>query len=910
LLTTTPLQVTILALIIASGGTPPRQREALFNKYLEVIYERETAKGRHIIQSEKELLIGLHKFIGYISQEKATRAEAVSSLLDARTYEAQVGEYLNFHDPYSPREARRAALHAITREAGERLVLIIEPVVGEFGFELRSIQEFFAACHLVDTADSTEQRYQRFEAVSTLPHWRNVALFFAGRVGRSFAGEVFHVVEVCRAVDREAPDRFVRRGSRLALELAADQALTPNRRAQRSLIEHGLELFDLRLAHSRRFEACRLLERLPQEDIRDHVLPILNRKAAVLDPGRLDNLAHAAHGLSSPGLVEKVIRRMADSTKVDRRRAFRTMIDLGPSTFLPDEQFVSVALSVPIEELVEVLGSATISIRNAALAHLFRSHMSDDLMRVLVAGLVERDGVAVSPANGPMRVLSDLVSRPWPGDVLQQVPFALAGIRLIRGLTLNERRRQSRMRTTDDVLKRGGIAERIPEGVVKGEIGGCLTGDEVDCLIAGPMWLMHLLVGDVTVETLATFGEYYRAASRYPSVRRFFELHGRTGMVPVFDVIRARGLAGIVATADLVEFAGSRGSDLWSSKIDEIENIVGEDAARSRETAGASDMVTMRFSRRVKIAEAAARERFPSDLAEYAVRELFPAHRLNSHDLELVQRLRADWLLTRPRIWAIIRLFSNRARLNNSEESDVNLLVEVLDRFGDNLPEYFAALVTAWLANLDEPPGEVLSTTLRRLARLPTDSGTLDVDLSHAMGPTGVRRLIMMACDSTSDEYVSRGAALILSDYAISYNLQDRGERLPQLRFRGLAELHRTIFASSSSVVRDAGLRLFLVRLPSSDADFDLIGNAVTHGSCPDLPRVFAQIVRRSQDYAPTRERWRRLFEHLFSVSLQPAIEAVVGDAFERFLASDDQSLAQRERALGLPMPTTADFPQ
>ena len=45
LLMTTPLQVTILILIINSGGTPPRQREALFDEYLEVIYKREKAKG-------------------------------------------------------------------------------------------------------------------------------------------------------------------------------------------------------------------------------------------------------------------------------------------------------------------------------------------------------------------------------------------------------------------------------------------------------------------------------------------------------------------------------------------------------------------------------------------------------------------------------------------------------------------------------------------------------------------------------------------------------------------------------------------------------------------------------------------------------------------------------------------------
>jgi hypothetical protein len=155
LLTNTPLQVTILVLIISSGGSPPRQREALFDEYLEVIYKRETAKGRDIIQSEKELLIGLHKFVGYILHEEATRGAATSAALPRVQYERRVEAFLRWHDPYSAEKVRERELRAITRETGERLVLLVESPVDIFGFELRSIQEFFAACHLTDTSLDT-----------------------------------------------------------------------------------------------------------------------------------------------------------------------------------------------------------------------------------------------------------------------------------------------------------------------------------------------------------------------------------------------------------------------------------------------------------------------------------------------------------------------------------------------------------------------------------------------------------------------------------------------------------------------------------------------------------------------------------------------------------------------------------
>ena len=278
LLMTTPLQVTILILIINSGGTPPRQREALFNEYLEVIYKREKAKGLGIVRTEKELLIGLHKFVGYLLQEESTNARTSSATLNRPTYDKIVLNYLRNHDPYSPDDDIKAEWHAITVDAGERLVLLVESPANVFGFELRSIQEFFAACYLSDTAIDTIQRYERLAHIAYLPHWRNVTLFFAGRAGRNYPGEAANIVEVCKEMDRTGPDFFAKRGAEVALELAAERALGPNRVLQRSLLEHGLALFDLPISVTARRANIDLVRRLPFEDIRDHVLPIMEQR--------------------------------------------------------------------------------------------------------------------------------------------------------------------------------------------------------------------------------------------------------------------------------------------------------------------------------------------------------------------------------------------------------------------------------------------------------------------------------------------------------------------------------------------------------------------------------------------------------------------------------------------------------
>jgi hypothetical protein len=273
----TPLQVTIFILIILSGGTPPRQREELFNEYLEVIYKRERSKSKTIIQTEKRLLFGLHQYLGYVLQHRAAVADTRSKVSESEFRTAVLG-YLRHDDPFSPDNELQTKAEQIIQEAHERLVLLVQPEDGFFGFELRSIQEFFAAGYLVDTAVDNAQRFERFQAVAIPPHWRNVALFFAGRVGRLNRGESAHILETCREIDRYKPDLFVRKGAWLALDIAVDRSFGPVRPLQRSGLEIALSMLDGDFSPERRTDLLSRLRQLPHTDIEQHVVPLLKEK--------------------------------------------------------------------------------------------------------------------------------------------------------------------------------------------------------------------------------------------------------------------------------------------------------------------------------------------------------------------------------------------------------------------------------------------------------------------------------------------------------------------------------------------------------------------------------------------------------------------------------------------------------
>ena len=223
-LTQTPLQVTILLVIIRARGTPPKQREELFERYMDVIYQREQKNRPELLRTEKDVIYGLHKYLAYILHKRAEK-DRTAALMNISEFRERVERYLVHSNPLLEEEELIVKIDQIIREASQRLVLIESPQEGKIGFGLTTMREYFAASHLVDTAQDTKERDSRFRAIAKSPHWRNVTLFFAGRVGRTRPGEAPSIVDVCRQIDTERVDKHVRRGAELVMEIVDDRAL-------------------------------------------------------------------------------------------------------------------------------------------------------------------------------------------------------------------------------------------------------------------------------------------------------------------------------------------------------------------------------------------------------------------------------------------------------------------------------------------------------------------------------------------------------------------------------------------------------------------------------------------------------------------------------------------------------------
>jgi hypothetical protein len=241
-LTQTPLQVTIILVIIRARGMPPKQREELFEYYMDIIYQREQKKHPELLQTERAIIYGLHQYLAYILHKRAEK-DQTAALMEVSEFREEIRKFLACKDPLLNEQEQEDRLDQIIREAHQRLVLIESPVEGKLGFGLTPTREFFAAAHLVDTAKDTQERDVRFKAIARAPHWRNVALFFAGRIGRTLPGEASSMIDVCRAIDNEGTDIFLKRGAELVMEIVDDRALREPHN-EISALQYALEILD------------------------------------------------------------------------------------------------------------------------------------------------------------------------------------------------------------------------------------------------------------------------------------------------------------------------------------------------------------------------------------------------------------------------------------------------------------------------------------------------------------------------------------------------------------------------------------------------------------------------------------------------------------------------------------------
>ena len=882
LLATTPLQVTILILIIISGGTPPRQREALFDEYLEVIYKREKAKGLGIVQTEKELLIGLHRRLAYLLQEEATVASTTSAALPRPEYEHLVHEFLRASDPFSPDAEIRKRLKEITIDAGERLVLIVESPANIFGFELRSIQEFFAACYLADIAKDTAERNARFLAIAPLPHWRNVALFFAGRIGRNLPGEAANIVETCREVDRSGADVFVRRGAELALELAADRALEPARTLQRSLLEHGLSLLDARLSHRTRIHVLEVLGRLAGEDIRDHVIPILGAKLQdATDSVSMDILFLLSRVAPNSEVLRTYLLQLA--SRADDASAASIVTALrGPGisaglrvdviAALLEAGCVPRSIAFPLAQpgwdiIIEIAQNLDQSALPAALVADFCTAFAKG-----AAFLITR--------SGDVARLSSSDSSLW---VLIRAAYTLAGFQT-----------QSRHLLATDTARMElfvrSFAEELDKSVWRGNFDTTKFCDDS----AWVLWLTHLYLGDVTADSWKRFVDWRVEKKMGPRMELTWAHVADRTRPPLSAIAWLSSRPELEEySSTAVQFGGRAGAIEWARRLSDLFTDLTSAPGKTAQLLLTFGPGVFEQSERLAAEQMLARH-FDLETLPFALEALrnqvqLPDYHLRSQDLKLI----SNWWTghSRYRSWRRSSFALNALSSVDVAELTTTESMVLLASLGDYM--IYSIIVRA---AAEGAPDDVLRVLLRYVD--PADFA--DGSTPYFTVESHELRQVVISLVGLADNLEVGSIACLMIQAACRWGTED-STKIAAVRNSVIDTQLVMLTDSRSPLRRAAGVALFTLRPPRSKADWSRIEWLLESASDAELIDVWGWVIPGAVDVVNDSDRWIPPIMTL--LERRPAGAAVrsMSDVLRGLLSNQSQSLSDLAAELNLP---------
>lgn len=225
-----PLQVTIMAMLVENVGQPPRERWRLFNDYYRVIYNREQQRdipAAELLNSYKADIDAIHQRVGLRLQAISEHSGGTDALLPNTEFAELIKQRLE-SEGHTGQDGERLQADIVNASI-DRLVFLVAPQADKVGFEIRSLQEFMAAECLMRGSDQDVS--QRLRAIAPAAHWRNVFLFAAGRCfhERQHLRDTLYTL-CCELNEGEGVDggeleKATLAGSRLALEILEDGAL-------------------------------------------------------------------------------------------------------------------------------------------------------------------------------------------------------------------------------------------------------------------------------------------------------------------------------------------------------------------------------------------------------------------------------------------------------------------------------------------------------------------------------------------------------------------------------------------------------------------------------------------------------------------------------------------------------------
>ncbi|HYG89757.1 MAG TPA: hypothetical protein VD978_26275 [Azospirillum sp.] len=275
---TTPLQAHIMAVVVRDGGKPPERKWQLFTNFYQVIKKREAnrklpdKKLSKLLLEGNKLLKDLHNRLGFELHSRAETREGARTSLNRKELAEIVFETVSNLQDSDVDDTVETLMEATT----ERLVLVSTPETSqEVRFDIRPLQEFFAAEYIYESVDS-EKLASRLRIIAGDSHWREVMHFLlSALIENARQTELAIAVEILTDLNEHgdhlntrALSRRMALGGVMAARLLQEGVLDQDKRVRQSF----RKCFDPLLAST---DLSSLLSRVDRNHSRQWLLDVL-----------------------------------------------------------------------------------------------------------------------------------------------------------------------------------------------------------------------------------------------------------------------------------------------------------------------------------------------------------------------------------------------------------------------------------------------------------------------------------------------------------------------------------------------------------------------------------------------------------------------------------------------------------
>lgn len=177
-LATTLLQATVMLTIVRKKSDIPEERHKLFEKYVEVVFQREKTKNDLIARYETELKL-LHEMVGYQIHEAVARGEA-GVIPEAKFKDLVWNVWRLMRGDKQMNAIPNQEIQSIYELSTDRLVFLSGKGTSQsdIDFVIQPYREYFAANYMANHEDADPEKVFKC-LVERGPYWQQVLRFFA-----------------------------------------------------------------------------------------------------------------------------------------------------------------------------------------------------------------------------------------------------------------------------------------------------------------------------------------------------------------------------------------------------------------------------------------------------------------------------------------------------------------------------------------------------------------------------------------------------------------------------------------------------------------------------------------------------------------------------------------------------------